>query len=262
MRYNQTMKQNQKGSALIAVIAVVAVAGLLVFTFINFAGKNDDKVDNQKVSTVQDKPESAPELENLGVDILGGTLVTDQAVREFSSMGLKGFYVFGDKLGGKSDTRLNPNFEFAAVKPDSAIIAAVSGKVVNIKEQTGSGDAEIFIQPFDGSEWTIAYDHIVNVKVTKGSSVKAGDVLGNAAVQGNGLNRFEIQVNRDQDGQTTHYCPAGLLKSSVKQSLASELKTLQERWEQQTGLELYDSAAQDPVGCLKTTMTVNEAEGR
>ena len=142
------------------------------------------------------------------------------------------------------------------------VISSIDGIVVNTREQNeGKTDYELFIQPKEGSVWTLAYDHLVNVKVKKGDSVKAGDLLGNPASQNNGSYRFELQVNKDSD-TTTHVCPSTLVASSVKEKLLGELKTMLQSWESQTGVELYDVAAQNPVGCIKTTLSPAEAEGR
>lgn len=137
----------------------------------------------------------------------------------------------------------------------------VDGIVRFIKQQPDSKDYEVFIQPKEGSVWTIGYDHLTDVSVKKGQTVKAGDALGKPAVQNNGLLRFEIQINKDENGQTTHYCPTTLLAASVKDKWLTELTTMQNSWETKTGLELYDLTAQDPVGCLAKTLTPQQAEG-
>lgn len=176
-------------------------------------------------------------------------------------MGLKGFYVFGEKLGGKTDTRLNPNFEYASLKSGSKVISAIDGIVAFIKEQAESKDSEVFIQPKEGSAWTIGYDHISNVVVKKGAAIKAGDTIGEPAIQNNGLFRFEIQINKDENSSTVHYCPSTLLAASVADKWLADLMAMQDKWESTTGLELYDVSSQTPTGCLKKTMTPSQAEG-
>jgi hypothetical protein len=80
-------------------------------------------------------------------------------------------------------------------------------------------------------------------------------------VQNNGLIRFEVQINKDLGGETTHYCPTTLLDKDVKVEVEEQLLEMQRSWESVTGKELYDTDAQDPIGCLKTTLTPAEAEG-
>lgn len=246
--------------AIILAVVAVAVIGLVGWRVLS-AQKNEET--KKPANNMQTAEEPELKLSNLGMVSMDSVLIDQNAVREYSSKGLKGFYIFGDKLGGKEDTRLNPNFEFSSVKPGTKLISAIDGKVTFIKEQPESGDFEVFIQPKDNSAWTIGYDHVTNVVVKKDATIKAGDVIGEPSVQGNGSYRFEIQINKDANGTTTHYCPSNLLADDVKSKTLSELEAMQNAWMSTTGIaDLYNLSAQNPVGCLKLTMTSSEAEGR
>ncbi len=249
------------------IIAIVLIVTIVAVGLIGWRVTQKDKksVTQTNISTASatekssaSTAESDISLQNLGVN-LSDVLITKDATREFTSQGLKGFYVFGDKLSGN---RLNPNFEFSSLKSGTKLISAIDGIVGFIKEQPETSDWEVFIQPKANSKWTIGYDHVTNVAVKKDGVVKAGDVIGEPAKQGNGALRFEIQINKDEGDTTTHLCPTTLLASSVKDKLISDLTKTQNDWETTTGLELYNPAAQDPIGCLKKTLTVNEAEGK
>ena len=198
-------------------------------------------------------------LQNLGLASFDSVDITKNATREYSDKGLKGFYVFGDKLSGG---RTNPNFEYASLKSNTKVISAIDGIVAFIKEQSDSKDSEVFIQPKEGSAWTVGYDHISNLVVKKGAAIKAGDVIGEPAVQNNGLLRFEIQINKDENNTTIHYCPTTLLAANLKSKWVNELIAMQNNWNSTTGLSLYNISSQDPIGCLKKTMTPSEAEGQ
>lgn len=187
--------------------------------------------------------------------------VTTAATREFVASGHKGFYIFGDILPG-TPVRHNPNFEYASMKEGSKIISAIDGEVGFVKEQPDSKDYEVFLMTSENSHWVIGYDHVTNLKVKKGDKVKVGDTLGEPARQNNGLLRFEFQVNKEDGANTMHICPVTLLDKTVKNSWIEQLQTSQEKWEQVTGLELYDTAKQDPAGCLMKEMTPAYAEGR
>jgi len=235
------------------------VIGLIVIAVIGFAAMRVSSKDEKSDSASSSDPEETLVIENFGLKSLDSVDVTNNALREYESKGLKGFYPFGDKL---DDTRINPTFEFASLKEDTEVIAAIDGVVAFIKEQPESKDIEVFLQPKDGSAWTVGYDHLTDVKVTKGQQVKVGTVLGKPARQNNGLLRFEIQINKDLSGSTTHYCPSVLLGGESKDLYLEELKTMQNSWNTTSGLNLYDVSAQNPVGCIKTTLTPQEAEGR
>ncbi|MDQ5972230.1 MAG: hypothetical protein QG553_389 [Patescibacteria group bacterium] len=251
-------KLDQTGSHLIAVSLVIVAIAVVGFAGYRVLGqKKDNNTNSQQPSKTT--TESDLVLQNLGIDTLSNVDVTTQATREYQSRGLKGFYIFGEKL---DDTRKNPNFEYASLKTGTKAVAAIDGTVTFVKLQNDSNDYEVMVQPKDGSAWTIGYDHLVKLTVKQGDTVKAGDPLGEPNVQNNGLLRFEVQINKDADGQTTHYCPSNLLAANVKDQLLTELKTMQNQWNTTTGYQLYDVSQQNPVGCLKTTMTPAEAEGR
>lgn len=262
------MKENKKfdqyGFSHIVVLIIIFVVTAIGIAGWRVMSKPKDKSSNQVSSTKQTESKktssSEPDisLQNLGLASLDSVNITTNATREFTSNGLKGFYIFGNKLSGG---RTNPNFEYSSLKDGTKVISAIDGIVAFIKEQADSKDSEIFIQPKENSKWTIGYDHIVNVAVKKGASIKAGDVIGEPALQNNGLTRFEIQINKDEGGITTHYCPTVLLATSVKDKVISELTNMQNSWEKTTGLELYNLDSQDPIGCTKKTMTSSEAEG-
>ena len=257
------LKNNQSGMAHVGVVVLVVVV-LAVIGFVGFNVMNKEEADdNQSQQTSQTTPqtsEAEPDiaLQNFGLASLDSVLVSEDAVREYSSKQLKGFYVFGDKLSGG---RSNPNFEFASLKSGTEVVAAIDGVIAFVKEQPDSGDMEVFLQPKEGSMWTIGYDHLTDLAVKQGDQVKAGDVLGKPAKQGNGVLRFEIQINKDKDGETLHVCPSTLLAKDVSTALLKDLANMQKAWETTTGLDLYDLGEQDPVGCLEQSMTPSQAEG-
>jgi Peptidase family M23 len=202
--------------------------------------------------------EPVPQLQNLGLISLDDVQLDQNALRDFAIHKLKGFYIFGDALSGG---RNNPNFEYASLKESTRVVASIDGVVAFIRAQPETNDFEVFLQPKEGSAWTVGYDHLVNLTVTRGDQVKAGAVLGQPARQNNGLLRFEMQINQDVGTVTTHFCPSFLLAPAVKPQLLAELATLQNSWETFSNLDLYDVAKQNPVGCTKPTMSVKEAEG-
>lgn len=255
----------RNGSALMIVVAVVALILIAGLAYWALSGNKEDSASSTGTSPSTSSSSGASEnddleLQNLGIESISANQVEENALREYDSIGLKGFYVFGDELPGG---RQNPNFEFASIKSGTKIIAAADGKVIDVKNQPESSDYEMIIQPHDNSMWSISYDHLSGVSLKRGDSVSAGDVLGEAARQNNGLYRFEIQVNKDMDGKTEHICPTTLLADGVKDKWINELTEHQKAWESGSGInDLYDIESQNPVGCLKTSLTPEEAEGR
>ncbi len=255
-------KLNQAGFHAVEVVIVFLVVGVIGFVgwqVFKTKGEPSNQTQAGQQNESKDETEADVELQNFGLESLDDVDVTSQALRDFQSQGLKGFYVFGDKLSGG---RTNPNFEFASLKAGTKVVAAIDGVVGFVKQQSETGDYEVFLQPKENSVWTIGYDHLINVKVKQGDAVKAGDKIGEPAMQNNGFTRFEIQINKDENGSTTHYCPSTLVAASVKDKLLADLAAMQQNWESTSGLELYDTAAQSPVGCIMKTLTPAQAEGR
>lgn len=248
------------------IIVACIVIGLVVFAASRVINKKTatntaDNKTQQQTEQTQSTQKDELELQNIGLQSFEDINYTDQALREYSSRGLKGFYYFGDSLSGG---RTNPNFEFSSIKDDAKIVAAIDGVIVFTKEQPESKDFEVFLQTSESSQWIIGYDHIVDVLVKKGDKVKAGDVLGRAALQNNGLRRFEFQVNKKQAGaDDLHICPATLLAGSVKDAVTNSLKTMMDKWESTSGIStLYDTDVQNPIGCGVQTLTPAKAAGQ
>jgi hypothetical protein len=249
--------------ALILGVVVVAVTGLVGWRVMSAEDeKSTNSTSQQSASNANQNAaeESDIVLQNFGLTTLDSVDINPYAVREFNSQGLKGFYAFGEPLSGG---RLNPTFEFASLKSGTKVVAAIDGIVAFIKEQPETKDYEVFLQPKENSKWTVGYDHLVNVSVTKGATIKAGTVLGEPAVQNNGLTRFEIQINKDEGGKTTHVCPSTLINTETNGVLLKSLANMMSDWETKTGLDLYAVSETDLAGCFgATTLTPEQAEGR
>ncbi len=82
-------------------------------------------------------------------------------------------------------------------------------------------------------------------------------------MQGNGLYRFEFQVNKKQpDGSEIHYCPATLLDSNLKVSGEADLLAYITLWEAIGGQSLYNEGSFSAPACMLETLTPAQAEGR
>ncbi len=260
------LNKKQNGFSVVELLIILVVLGLIVFVAL-FVYRKNNQSKTQSNNTTSNSGEVAKNddnlaLFNLGIANMDEVNVTTAATRDFTASGHKGFYIFGDILPG-TPVRHNPNFEYASMKEGSKVISAIEGVVGFIKQQPDSNDYEVFLMTSEKSRWVIGYDHLTELKVKKGDKVKVGDTLGVPARQNNGLLRFEFQVNKD-DGTSNamHVCPVTLLDKSVKNSWVEQLQSSQAKWEQVTGLELYDTSKQDPAGCLMKEMSPAYAEGR
>lgn len=267
MKTIQTSQNSQRGFSIVEIIFVLVVFGLIIGVGLFVAGKMNNKDirpgDNngsQKASNNSGEPDL--QIYNFGIEDLGNVEVVATATRDFTVNKRKGFYLFGDELPG-TPVRYNPNFEFASLKEGTTLISAIDGVVGFVREQKESKDFEVFLMPQEPSRWLIGYDHVTDLKVKKGDKVKVGQELGKPARENSGNLRYEFQINKDNDSDDgTHICPSSLLASSVRQKVLNDLANMQNSWESITGLELYNLADQNPVGCLKSEMTPKYASGQ
>lgn len=169
------------------------------------------------------------------------------------------FYLFGQKLPKNSESepqRINPNFEFGGIAKQIDIISAIDGVVVNIQQQTGSSDYEVFLSNTENGSWVIGYDHLVDLKVKKGDRVTVGQKLGLVAKQNSGDYRYELQVN-DEDNKLM-YCPVELLETSIRSTAAAQITQLVSDWTDWYGKDVFGAHT---GGCIKPSITVAESEG-
>lgn len=235
------MKKHKHKKLLIALpilVVIIIVAGAIIF---NLKMKEPPIV-----------------LENVGVDLEQMNYDQD-AINQSNNGDMKAFSIFGDIIP-KNDNSQNPNFDFRSLKEGVKVISAIDGVVVSVMNQSDSGDSEVWVRPTKYSIWTISYDHLTNLQVKKGDKVKVGQVLGSPFNTGNGSAWFEFQVNKGFVFNTKHICPTTLLGAN-KDTITAQLTSTMNKWEQLTGKDLYDEAKQNPIGCIKQTLSPADAEG-
>lgn len=113
----------------------------------------------------------------------------------------EGIVPFGFDLDGMG--KLSPAFEYITVL-DAPVRAATHGFVDAVEFDAGSMDWEIRIT--QGGRWTVIYDHVLNLTVSEGDVVEAGDQLGTAGNWSMTAGRTELQVN-DDDADGFSFCP-------------------------------------------------------
>lgn len=242
-------------------IAILIAVGILIFikpsVSVDSNNSNSENTDlsskdfssssSQSSNSEVEKTEDSLELKNLGTD-LSNLIVDNNVLREYKTNGIKGFYTFGEKLPGKNV--LNPNFEFASLRSSTKVISPIDGVVAFIRYQEDSKDSDVFIQTFEGSIWTVSFDHLIKLEVNKGDKISVGEVIGYPNIQGNGTYRFEIQINKDKDGKTSYYCPTFLLESNAREVLGKKITDIEKSWESVSKLELYSIEKEKYPGCL------------
>ncbi len=263
------MSPTRKIFLLVALPLLVVFVSIVAYSLRNNDAATSQETDIKENDTSTTAGTDKPILQNLG----GVTLAAYNSSTglagdiKFSKDGIDAargqesiFYMFGQKLPKNSATdpqRINPNFEFKGIAKQIDIIAALDGIVVDIKQQSGSNDYELFLIPSEDSPWVIGYDHLVNLAVKKGDTVKAGQKLGLIAPENSGGYRYELQINNnDEDAM---YCPLELLDQDVQSTIGGQITQLATDWVSWYGKDVYGTHV---GGCVKSTLTAAESEGR
>lgn len=131
---------------------------------------------------------------------------------------LQNHIAFGEVL---SSMVKSPAIEYIMDVADAPVSASASGTVVAVVKNEGYSDYEIRIKPSKNSAWTLIYDHVLDPQISVGQSLSAGDLLGTA---GEG-NRTELQINKNNKGSETSYCPLDFGSDSFVQNHLSQADT-------------------------------------
>jgi len=194
-------------------------------------------------------PSSDPELINLSVIFADYDAGTGKAGDfDFLATGTIDaipFYVFGSPLPSGN---LNPTFEYL-VNEDAAILSPITGTVSEIDYRSEHLDYSITIIPSDATDWIVALDHVLNVSITVGDIVPAGQQIGTAGTWFGGLGRTELQVINNVNGLS--YCPFAVFDSNLKITFQQKVTNLMNQWETYiNNPDIYDQDSMVYPGCL------------
>lgn len=122
-------------------------------------------------------------------------MVTPLAIDQVDS-----FIAFGESL---TPTQQNPAIEYFTKQSNIQVRSVSDGIVEDIRMNSNIDDFEIWIKPNDNSTWLIIQDHVVDVNVSLGDRVNAGQILGRIGLG----NRTELQINRINGKNNIAHCP-------------------------------------------------------
>ncbi|MBT3181564.1 MAG: peptidoglycan DD-metalloendopeptidase family protein [Deltaproteobacteria bacterium] len=194
-----------------------------------------------------------PVLKNLGLDIEPFNSTTGMAgafnFTEADAIDAAIFTVFGDLLNG---TTLNPTFEY---KPDatSNVISMTGGTVSAVEFDDEHNDYAVTVIPVDSKGWIISYDHVLDLDVSEGNSISAGDIIGTVGGWYEGIGRTEIQVIVEDTGLS--YCPFLVFDESLKSEYEGKIIQLMNDWEEYLGdPNIFDEDLMIYPGCYNETL--------
>jgi hypothetical protein len=97
----------------------------------------------------------------------------------------------------------NPAFEYRVNNSTVQVRSVCKGYVERIMLNDNFPDYEVWIKMSSNSIWTIIYDHVLSLSISKNDNVNPGDILG---IVGTG-NRTELQINKIINNEELSVCP-------------------------------------------------------
>jgi hypothetical protein len=103
-----------------------------------------------------------------------------------------------------SPDQKNPAFEYYVNNSSVQVRAVCKGYIEDIRLNDNFPDYEVWIKMTSNSVYRIIYDHVLDLEISKGDKVDAGDILG---IVGTG-SRTELQINKiGSNNDELSYCP-------------------------------------------------------
>lgn len=97
-------------------------------------------------------------------------------------------------------------FEYFTV-PGAVVRAVTHGVVDTIIDNPDQGDYQVRVVSLPGSEYTVIYNHVVNVWILQSSLVYPGDTIGRAGTWNDSLRRTQLLVTTGYGNDRRAYCP-------------------------------------------------------
>lgn len=104
----------------------------------------------------------------------------------------------------------------------------------------------------DNSEWIVSFEHLVNLIVKEGDTIKAGDIVGEATPRTtfkNEIAMVELAVWTGGKG-IVKYCPFNYLDESLKPVYKEKFEKVANDWETFIGRDVYQQEKWVAPGCL------------
>jgi hypothetical protein len=209
------------------------------------------------------QPESAPVLENLGITFgnyseetsrAGSFLFTKHEDLEkiFVEFGENTYWFFGnyyfDSIG----------FEFLVDK-NTNIYAPCDGVINDVRYRQELQTYELTIVSEAETPWFVNLGFIVNLTVSEGDEVEAGDIIAKPWDFYEGLGRYGLwigYINRE-DNSETFYAPFKLFDLELRQEYEAKLWQLMKDWEDfKHNWTLYNQESMVYAGCLNETINL------
>ena len=112
-----------------------------------------------------------------------------------------------------------------------------------------------------GNEWTVSFEHLVNVAVEDGQYITAGEIIGEAAPRntfGDKIAMTELAVWKGGRDGIVKYCPFSYLDDSLKPVYEEKINQLVGDWEDFLNKDIYNQEDWVEPGCLLESIIESE----
>ena len=196
--------------------------------------------------------EAPPVFQNLGVVFGPWDRATNHAGDFFFTQGqssAKGAVSeFADTIATGTGTKLTSEIGRDFLAPNTPVRAVADGVVTATPFQADSNDYEVWEQTIVGSQWTIIYDHVKDLKVAQGTRVMASVQIG---VAGGSTPFFELQVVQRTNDVNHQWCPTKFIDPRLRDVTFAAILQLESDWEDFKGDRTIYNPSHDAItGCL------------
>ena len=206
----------------------------------SFSSSSDSQSQPQPTPTISSN--NPPVIKNLGIDF-------DKAFIFLQSEN-KLFLEYGAEVNGPNGTKILPTFEYRTLA-DTDVFSVSDGTVKKVTYQNDTSDYEIHVLPSENSQWTIEYDHINNPKISVGTQIRAGDIIGKVGNLGGGLGRTEIMMWDSFGSRPMTYCPLKYFDPQLLDQYEQKITKHMKDWEDFKGnSSLYNEQQHILPGCV------------
>ena len=161
---------------------------------------------------------------------------------------------YGFYIPASPDKKAKNNPQPAFIVPlGTKVMSIVDGVVVDIPKLYSDDFSVMVARSNNDGELSFETEHVKNVVVKVGDTVKAGDIIAEASdynsqwTPGFGL----VEIGILKGGNPPHHlCPYLFLDPSAKENIFASLKTFYSDWNTYTGKTLYNLSDYKTIGCL------------
>ena len=198
-------------------------------------------------------PGPPPVLKNLLVNFGAWDPITDRAGDfHFLASEEKVFLEFGAVVITPDGPKTLPTFEYR-LSPDAVVVSPLDGTVESIRFQDDTNDYELHLTSSPTSPFLVVVDHLIDLLVSQGDAVAAGQSLGKVGPFSLTLGRTELQVINFIE--EINYCPFELFDPALSLAFQQKVSNLMADWETFKGdASVYDQAAMVAPGCVVSTL--------